>query len=204
VITGVLAAFGAGCGRPAASNPPDSPPPVVATAVRAEPEPAPAPISAAAADPGAVRPGPAVRAIDFEQLKVLFPEVDGWTKEEVWGESLTVPVTYSRAQARYRRDDTWIDLEITDTALSPLLLEPLTVFLAPNYSERWDGGFRQDSEMGGQPGFEEWNADARRAEITAVVRRRFIVSATGYEVSDLAPVRRLAAAIDLSPLASIR
>jgi hypothetical protein len=144
------------------------------------------------------------RVVDFEALKALLPEIDGWVKTDPRGEQVTLPVAMSRAEARYRKDDSSIELEITDTALSPLLLAPMSVFLSTGYSERSDAGFKRAAKVGGYPGFEEWNTDSRRGEVTVVVANRFIVQATGHDVQDLAAVRRVVESVGLAKLATLK
>ncbi len=144
------------------------------------------------------------KAVDFEALKALLPDIDGWTKTDARGEQVTLPVATSRAEARYRKDDSSIELTITDSALSPLLIAPKSMFLTPGYAERSDEGFKQAAKVGGHPGFEEWNTDSRRGEVTAVVANRFIVEATGHDVPDLAVVRMIIESVSLSRLASLK
>ncbi|HVZ20693.1 MAG TPA: hypothetical protein VG871_06505 [Vicinamibacterales bacterium] len=144
------------------------------------------------------------KVVDYEELKPLLPDVNGWTKSDAKGEQLSMPVSYSRAEARYQKDDSSVELEITDTALSQLLLAPMSMFLASNYSERSDDGFKRAAKVAGYPGFEEWNKDSKRGEVTAVINNRFIVHGTGHDVSDLAPVHQVVDAVNFSKLAAIK
>jgi X-X-X-Leu-X-X-Gly heptad repeat protein len=129
------------------------------------------------------------KSVDYEALKALLPDVDGWTKTNTRGEQLTMPVSYSRAETRYQKADSSIELEITDTALSQLLLAPMSMFLSSGYSERSDDGFKRAAKIGGMPGMEEWETGSKRGEVTAVVSNRFIVHGTGHDVESLDPVR---------------
>lgn len=146
----------------------------------------------------------AAKPVDFEGLKALLPEPSGWTRTNARGEQANMPIAISRAEARYQKGDATIELEITDTALSQLLLAPLSMFLGAGYSERSDEGFKRSTKIGGQPGYEEWNAESKHGEVTAVVANRFIVKADGRDVQDLAPVRQLVEAVDLSKLAGLK
>jgi hypothetical protein len=139
----------------------------------------------------------AAKSVDYEQLKPLLPDVDGWTKSGVKGEQVSAPVSMSRAEARYARENSRVELEIVDTALSQLLL-------AVGYAERSDDGFKRAARIGGQPGIEEWNVESKRGEVTAVVANRFIVKATGHDVASLDPVKAVVEAVDLSKLASLK
>lgn len=146
----------------------------------------------------------AAKPVDFEQLKAMLPEVGGWTRSDARGEQVNMPIAISRAEARYRKDDSEIELEITDTALSQLLLAPMSMFLVSGYEERSDDGYKRATKIGGQPGMEEWNARSKHGEVTAVVANRFIVKATGRDVADLAPVKQIVDAVSLSKLAGLK
>jgi hypothetical protein len=143
------------------------------------------------------------KSVDYEQLKALLPDVGGWTKTNAKGEEMSMPVSYSRAEAQYSKDPSHIDLEITDTALSQLLLAPMSIFLNSGYSERSDDGFKRAAKVGNQPGYEEWNTGSKRGEVTAVVNGRFVVHATGNDVESIDPVRKVVESVDLSKLAAL-
>lgn len=144
------------------------------------------------------------KVVDYEQLKGLLPEVSGWTRSDTKGEQLSMPVSYSRAEARYSKDDSRISLEITDTALSQMLLAPMSMFLATGYSERSDDGFKRAAKIGGFPGMEEWNKNSKHGEVTAVVGNRYIVHGTGEDVASLDPVRQVVEAVNLSKLGALK
>lgn len=144
------------------------------------------------------------KPVDFEQLKSALPEVGGWTRTNPRGEQVNMPVAISRAEARYTKDKSRVELEIVDTALSQLLLAPVSMFLGSGYSERSDDGFKRAATISGQPGFEEWNNDNKRGEVTAVVGKRFIVKGTGHQVDNLETVRGVVEAVDLGKLAALK
>jgi X-X-X-Leu-X-X-Gly heptad repeat protein len=144
------------------------------------------------------------KAVDYEQLKNLLPDVDGWTRSDAKGEQLSMPVSYSRGEARYQKDESRISLEITDSAMNQLLLAPFSMFLSSGYSERSDDGFKRAAKVGGMPGLEEWNANSKHAEVTAVVGNRFIVAAKGDDVPSLDPVRKVVESVNFSKLAALK
>jgi hypothetical protein len=144
-----------------------------------------------------------VKVVDFEALKGFLPEVNGWTRRDSSGEQFSMPA-YSRAEATYEKGESRIELEITDTALSQLLLAPMSMFLSSGYSERSDDGFKRAAKVAGQPGLEEWNSTSNRGEVTAVVGKRYIVHATGHDVETLDPVREVAEAVDFGKLAALK
>ena len=144
------------------------------------------------------------KVVDYEELKALLPEFPGWTRSEARGEQLSAPVAYSRAEAVYRKDDSRIELEITDSAMSQMLLAPMAMFLGSGYSERSDDGFKRSVKIGGHPSMEEWNAGSKRGEVTALVGGRYLVHASGDDVASLDPVRAAVEGVNLGKLASLK
>ncbi len=110
----------------------------------------------------------------------------------------------SHATAEYQKGDASIDVEITDSSFNELVLSPFTIFLAAGFSERSSEGFTKSVPLGGHPGYEKWNNDSRRAEVTVVVGNRFIVQAIGRNVDSVDPVRALVKSVDLKKLASLK
>jgi X-X-X-Leu-X-X-Gly heptad repeat protein len=144
------------------------------------------------------------KAVDYESLKALLPEMDGWTRADPKGEQVSMPVSHSRAEAHYRRVGAEIELEISDSALNQLLLAPISMFLQSGYSERSDDGFTRATKVANQPGFEEWNAASHHAEVTAVAGGRFVVRATGDGVASVDPVRALVESVDMAKLVALK
>ena len=145
-----------------------------------------------------------VKPVNFESIKALVPELDGWTRSDLRGEQQSMPISTSRASATYRKDASRIDLEITDSALNQLFLAPFAMFLAAGFSERSDDGFKHAAKVSGYPGYEEWNAKTRRAEVTAAVNNRFIVQATGHDVQSVDDVRKAVESVNLARLAELK
>lgn len=143
-------------------------------------------------------------AVDFEKLVALLPEVNGWTRGKPKGEQVSMGVTMSHAKAEYQNGDASIDLEITDSSFNQLVLSPFTMFLAAGYSERSSDGYSKSVPVSGNPGFEKWSAESRRAEVTVVVGNRFIVQATGRNVDSVDPVNALVKSVDLAKLATLK
>lgn len=144
------------------------------------------------------------KTVAFESIQGLLPQVNGWTQSDARGEELSMPIAMSKAEAQYRRGDARVELSITDSAMSQLILAPLSMFMTSGYSERSSDGFKRATQIGGQPGFEEWNAGSRRGEVTTLVGNRFVVQATGHDVDNLTDVRQLVEAIDLAKLAALK
>ncbi|MEO7189803.1 MAG: hypothetical protein ABI051_01955 [Vicinamibacterales bacterium] len=145
------------------------------------------------------------KAVDYELLKALLPEVGGWTRSGAKGEQTTAgPMTLSRTEAVYRKDDSRIELEITDSALSQIVLAPMAMFLGSGYSERSDDGFKRAVKIKGQPAMEEWNVGSKRGEVTALVGGRFLVHASGDDLTGVEPVRAVVENVDFGKLAALK
>lgn len=144
------------------------------------------------------------KAVDFEKLTALMPEIGGWTRGEVHGEQTSMPMQTSNAEATFEKGESRIRLEITDTAMSQMLLAPITIFMGTGFSERSDDGFKRAVKVGGQPGFEEWQKKARHGEVTALVNSRFVVNAKGDDVDSIDVVRKAVESVDFAKLASLK
>jgi hypothetical protein len=78
------------------------------------------------------------------------------------------------------------------------------MFLAQGFSERSKEGYAKSISIGVHPGFERWNDDARRGEITVVVSNRFVLQAIGRNVEGIEPVRALVKGVDFGRIAGLR
>ncbi len=143
-------------------------------------------------------------AVPFETLIPFLPEIPGWTRGEPKGESVTTPMTHSRAEARYTMGESRLTLVIADTALSGLLTAPLAMFLESGYEERDDHGFKRATKVGGHPGMEDWNTPSKRGEVTVLVAQRFLVKATAHDVASIDVVRKAVETVDIGKLAALK
>jgi len=149
--------------------------------------------------------GTAAKPVDFEALIALIPEMSGWTRSKPRGEQQTaMGMSTSKAEARYEKGESSIDLDITDSSLNQIFLAPFMMFMASGYSERSSDGYTKSAPVNGHPGFEKWENEPKRGEITIVVGNRFLVQANGRDVENLDQVRQLVQAIDLAKLASLK
>lgn len=144
------------------------------------------------------------KAVDFEQLVALLPEMNGWTRGKPKGEQVSMGVTMSHAKAEYQKGEASIDLDITDSSFNQLVLSPFTMFLAAGYSERTSDGYRKSAALGGHPGFEEWNNESKTGKVTVVVGNRFIVAADGRGLDNVDPVKALVQAVNLGALSGLK
>lgn len=143
-------------------------------------------------------------AVEFEKLMGLLPENASWTRTKPKGEQVFMGATMSKAEAEYQKGEATIDLEIVDSSFNQLVLSPITMFLTQGYSERSVEGYSRSVALSGHPGFEKWNHEAKRGEVTVVLGNRFIVQATGRNVDNIDPVKALVQAVDLRALAALK
>ena len=188
-----LASLAIACGGAKPADPP---------AAASTPAPATSPVPA---KPATARTAPRTAdAVGFEQLVALLPEVDGWTRSTPRGEQVSTGVPMSRASARYEQAEAIVDVEVLDSAFHELVLAPIASYLTAGFSERMTHGYRKSAPVSGQPGFEEWNSDRRRAQVTVVVSDRFIVSATGRNVENTDSTRAIVQKIPMTGLAGLK
>jgi hypothetical protein len=148
--------------------------------------------------------GGSATPVAFESLQALLPEVSGWTRSNARGEQMSAPVAFSRAEAHYQNGDAEIELEITDTALSQLLIAPFSMFLASGFEERSSEGFKRATTIGSSPGFEEWTHGSQSGEVMTFVGKRFVVHGKGNGVASLDPIKQVVQAVDMEKLAALR
>jgi hypothetical protein len=142
--------------------------------------------------------------VDFETLQTLLPEIEGWKKVRATGEKISLPVPYSIAQGRYARETATIDLEIRDSALSQVLLGAETMFMTPGFEERSRDGYRKAVTLRNCPGYEEWHATAKTADLTVIVANRFVVHGKGRDMTGIEPVRAVVQAVNFQQLAKLK
>ena len=145
------------------------------------------------------------KPVDYELLKTMIPEVTGWTRGDVKGEQQSaMGVTVAQARASFRKDDSRIELVVTDTTFSQLLLGPVSMMLAAGFEERNDDGYKRAVQIRSFPGYEDWNRKSKRGEVGAIVGNRFMVQATGHDVDSIEVVRRAVETVDLGKLAQMK
>ena len=171
-------------------------------AAAAPPAPATSPITTKA--PAARAQPRTAAAVGFEQLVPVLPDVDGWTRSTPRGEQVSAGVPMSRASARYEQGEAIVDVEVLDSAFHELVLAPISAYLTAGFAERMTHGYRKAAAINGQPGFEEWNATTRRAQVTVVVAGRFIVNATARNVESADAPRAIVEKIGLTQLAGLK
>jgi len=147
--------------------------------------------------------GKAYEPVSFKQLQNFFPDISGWEKEKPTGESMTAPVKFSQAETAYTQGDARIEVKIVDTAMSKMLTMPYQMFLMTGYQKETDTGYEKAAKVGGNPGWEKWDSEARRAELGVIVGQRFLVTVEG-SATDVKTVQGVIGKMDLEKLAGLK
>jgi len=208
VMAGLVAAAAVACGgkkddtsKTAQSSTPaaSTPQPGAAGQPAATPTPAAPGIPQMLGAPGQVK------LIDSDDLKALLPDVAGYERKNTKGEQMSMGVaSFSHVETHYEKGDSIVTLEIQDTALSQVLLAPLSVFMASGFAEKSDDGYKKSTTIAGSPGFEQWEKEGKHAEITAIVASRFVVTGKGSEVDSPDVVRKIVESVNFAKLASMK
>lgn len=147
--------------------------------------------------------GKAYEPVSFKELQGFFPDVSGWEKEKPTGESMTAPVKFSQAETAYTQGDARIEVKIVDTAMSKMLTLPYQMFMMTGYEKETSSGYEKAAKVGGNPGWEKWDSESKRAELGVIVGQRFVVTADGNG-TDVKTVQGVLAKMDLAKLAALK
>jgi hypothetical protein len=147
--------------------------------------------------------GKAYEPVSFKELQGFLPDLSGWEKEKPRGESMTAPVKFSQAETAYTNGDARIEVKIVDTAMSRMLTMPYQMFLMSGYQKETDTGYEKAAKVGGNPGWEKWDSESKRAELGVIVGERFLVTVEGSD-TDVKTVQGVIAKMDLGKLAGLK
>ncbi len=145
-----------------------------------------------------------VDPVSFRDLQTLFPDLDGWQKEKPTGERMTAPFAFSQAEVRYTRDDSRLEMKITDSGFNQLLLTPYTMFLQAGYEKETTSGYEKSTTIAGQPGWEKWNTEGKDGSVNAFVGKRFLLSIEGRNIDGVKVLHDAAGRIDMNRLAALK
>lgn len=140
--------------------------------------------------------------VSFRDLQTAFPTVSGWTMEKPKGERMTAPVAFSETEVRYGNGNQSIEVKIVDSAFNQILIAPWAMFLSAGYEKETDDGYEKSTSVGGQPGFEKWDASRKDGELNLVVAKRFLVTVEGDGV-DMKTLHDFATKVDFAKLTAL-
>lgn len=144
-----------------------------------------------------------VEPVSFRDMMALFPDLEGWEKAKPTGEKMTSPFAVSMAEVAYTKDNSRIELKMTDSGMNQMLLLPYSMFLSAGYEKETSDGYEKSTTVNGQPGWEKWS-DSKDGELNALVGKRFLVQIEGSEIADTKVLHDLAGQIDMGKLASLK
>ena len=147
--------------------------------------------------------GENIEPVDVKLLQEVLPTYAGWEREEPQVESMTAPFKFSQAETAYTKDEARIELKVVDTAMAQMMTLPYQMFLATGYNKQTSNGYEKATKVAGQPGWEKWDSEARRAEVGLIVNQRFLVTVEGNN-TDTKTVHDLLAKIDMGKLAGLK
>lgn len=153
---------------------------------------------------GGTADGKKVDPVSFESLQSVLPEVSGWQREQPTGESMTLPVRFSQAEANYSMGEANVDVKIVDSAFSQMLIAPWAAFLTTGYSKQSSDGYEKAVSVGGNPGFETWDSRNKDGALNLVIDKRFLVTIEGRNIVDTKVLQEFASKIDAAKLAALR
>jgi type II secretory pathway pseudopilin PulG len=145
-----------------------------------------------------------VPPVSFRDMQELFPNVDGWEKHKPTGERMSTPVSYSEAQVEYTKGDARIEMKMVDSGLNQLLLLPYTMFLTAGYEKETSDGYEKSAKVNGQPGWEKWDDSSKNGEVSALVNKRFVVTAEGHGIGDTKVLQEFLGKVDMEKVAALK
>lgn len=145
-----------------------------------------------------------VDPVSFRDMMALLPDLDGWEKQKPTGERMTSPFPFSTAEARYTKDDSRIEIKMTDSGFNQLLLTPYAMFLTAGYEKETSDGYEKSTKVNGQPGWEKWNSEGKDGELNALVGKRFLLQIEGRQIDDIKVLHDVAGKIDMGKLAALK
>jgi hypothetical protein len=145
-----------------------------------------------------------VDPVSFQDLQMLFPDLDGWEKAKPTGERMAAPFPFSQAEVRYRKDNARLEIKIVDSGFNQLLFTPYAMFMQAGYEKETSNGYEKSTTVGGQPGWEKWHIDGKDGEVNAFVAKRYILSVQGRNVEDIKVLHDVVGKLDLARLAAMK
>lgn len=145
-----------------------------------------------------------VEPVSFRDLQAAFGDLAGWEKGKATGERMTAPINFSRAEIDYRKDESHIQIQISDSAFNQMLVMPYSMFLTAGYERQTEDGYERSTRVGDHPAWEKWNSEGKNGELNAIVAKRFIVQVEGQDIDDIKVLHAAMATVDLAKLASLK
>lgn len=152
---------------------------------------------------GKVKKG-AAKVVSHVKIQALLPQMPGWSRGEVHGETVNDDPPIARVHVSYEKAESQLAFEIMDTVMNKDLLSEMREKTKPGYSEKSSLGFTRATTVKGFPAVEEWTPEAKNGYVSVLVAERFTVAVTGSFVANLDTIRRAVEAIDLQKIAELK
>jgi hypothetical protein len=143
---------------------------------------------------------PAIVLTTPSDLRASVPALAGWQRGDINAQELPAPSRSSTATVTFLRGAEKLDLEIADTGGDAKSIESLEHMAGSTTSRTVGNGYFKGTMIAGFPAVESWNTVDRIGEVTVLIRRRYIIHVAGSGLTDAAPMRALAEAVDTSRL----
>lgn len=151
--------------------------------------------------PAASVPGNAsVALVPLADLRASVPDLPGWTRGEMTAQEGTAPDRSTHVVVTFTRGGETLELEIADTGGAERAIESLEHLAGSNTSRTLDNGYFKGTTIAGFPAVESLNTVDKLGELSVLIRRRYIIHVAGSGLTDAAPMRTLAEAVDTSRL----
>lgn len=148
--------------------------------------------------------GKKVEPVDFRELKALYPEsINGMKRTNSSGEKTAAfNMNISHAEADYNSEDgsKSFDINITDMGNMRGLTQMAAYGWAMGEFDReTDSGYEKTTNFSGYKAYEEYNNEGKYGKLQVLVASRFIVEASGNNIS-MDELKSALGQIDLSKL----
>ncbi len=142
-----------------------------------------------------------IELVDYKVLKSILPDFEGWKKGNVKGEKSSIGAfSLSKAEATYTRENSSINLEITDAAKAKIMMAPVFMFKTVKVEKESDTGYEKTFQEKNYFGHEEWDKKDKSGKIVMIYGDRFVISADGNDIESMDVLKSLISKIDLSKL----
>lgn len=148
--------------------------------------------------------GKKVEPVDFRELKALYPEsINGMKRTNSSGEKTAAfNMNISHAEADYSSEDgsKSFDINITDMGnMSGLTQMAAYGWAMGEFDRETDSGYEKTTNFSGYKAYEEYNNEGKYGKLQVLVASRFIVEASGNNIS-MDELKSALGQIDLSKL----
>jgi hypothetical protein len=141
-----------------------------------------------------------VTLVSLTDLRASVPDFNGWTRGEIVAQEGTAQERSTHVVVTFTRGAEKMNLEIADTGGAAKAIESLEAMAGSTTNRTVGNGYFKGTTVGAFPAVEAWNKVDKVGELSVLIRRRYIIHVGGSGLTDAAPMRALAEAVDTSRL----